>query len=424
MSESILRKVNVNKDEAWKRTLEIEVPPEKVEEEYKQVFKEYKSKAKIPGFRPGKASMEAVRSFFKGKADKDVIENLIPQAIEEAVKEANLIPITIPVVKDIKLEPGLPLKFKAEIEIRPEVEVKDYRGLAVTKKKFEVTEKDLEQTLAYLKNQNAQLRPVERKAKEGDFLLVDLEKLPSKEVKGEKAQNQQVLLGKKNLLPEFYQAFLGVKIKDRKQIEVNYPAGYSDKSLAGKNVKYKVVIKEIKEKVFPEIDDLFAKSLGFKDLLDMRIKIREDLEKQGEENSVKDMKNQLIHKVVEQNQFEVPESLIKSYLEGVEKEFKKNRQPVDEKEVNEKYREMGIFYIRWDFLFHKIVEKEKLEVTSEDIKEWTHNFALAYNLTQEKAKEYLSEEKRIKNLKETILEEKVLDLLLRNAIIVEEKNLK
>jgi trigger factor len=417
-------KVNINKDRAWKRTLEIEVPKEKVEEEYEQVFKKYKSIAKIPGFRPGKAPIEAIKSFFKEKADQDVIENLIPQAIEDAVKEANLIPITIPIVKDVKLEPGLPLKFKAEIEIRPEIEVKDYRGLAVTKKKFEVTEKDLEQTLNYLKNQNAQLRPVEREAKESDFLLVDLEKLPAKEVKGEKAQNQQVLLGKKNLLPEFYQAFLGVKIKDRREIEVNYPASYSDKSLAGKKLKYKVMIKEIKEKVLPEIDDLFAKSLGFKDLLDMRLKIREDLEKQGEGNSVKDMKNQLIHKVVEQNQFEAPESLIKSYLEGVEKEFKKNCQPVDEKELNEKYREMGIFYIRWDFLFHRIAEKEKIEVTTEDINDWTSNFALAYNLTQEKAKEYLSQEKRIKNLKETILEEKVLDLLLRNAIIVEEKNLK
>ena len=368
--------------------------------------------------------MEAIKSFFKGQANQDVIENLIPQAIEDAVKESNLTPVSRPVVKDIELKPGLPLKFKAEIEIIPEIEVKDYRGLAVTKKRFEVTEKDLEETITYLKNQNAQLKPVEREAKDGDFLLVDLEKLPSKGVKGEKAQNQQVLLGKKNLLPEFYDAFLGAKINDRKLIQVNYPTGYSDKSLAGKKAKYKVHIKEIKEKVVPEIDDFFAKSLGFSDLLDMKLKIREDLQRQAEENSLKDMRDQLMRKVVEQNQFEVPESLIESYLKGIEKQLQKSQKPVDDKKLNEKYREMAIFYIRWDLLSHKIAEKERMEATDEDVKDRIQKFAVAYNLTLDKAKEYLSQEKRIGDLKETILEEKIMDLLLRNAIIVEEKTLK
>lgn len=417
-------KIQVNKEKDWKRTLDIEIEKERVDSEYEQVFKEIKIKSKIPGFRQGKAPMDLIKSRFKDVATEDVIRNLIPQAYKNALKEANLTPVSDPILKEIELKPGLPLKFKAEIEVLPQIDVKDYRGLAVTKKKFEVKDEDVEKNIKYLKEQNATLKPVERKAKEGDFILVDLEKFPAKNIKEEKAKDQQVFLGKQNLLPEFFDAFKNSQAGEQKEFEVFYPTDYRDKELAGKKVEYKVKIKEIKEKVFPEVDDIFAKSLGFSDYLDMRFRIKKDLERKAEQESLRDLKTQLIKKVIEKNSFEVPKSLLKDYLDSVVDDFKKSKEIVDEKKIRAQNEKVGKDRIRWIILLQEIAKKERVEVTSDDVKDWIKKFAQNYNLTQEKAKEILAKGKKLEDIKESILEDKVLDLLLRNAIIVEEEKIK
>ncbi len=417
-------KIQVNKEKDWKRTLDIEIEKERVDSEYEQVFKEIKIKSKIPGFRQGKAPMDLIKSRFKDVATEDVIRNLIPQAYKNALKEANLTPVSDPILKEIELKPGLPLKFKAEIEVLPQIDIKDYRGLAVTKKKFEVKDEDVEKNIKYLKEQNATLKPVERKAKEGDFILVDLEKFPAKNIKEEKAKDQQVFLGKQNLLPEFFDAFKNSQAGEQKEFEVFYPTDYRDKELAGKKVEYKVKIKEIKEKVFPEVDDIFAKSLGFSDYLDMRFRIKKDLERKAEQESLRDLKTQLIKKVIEKNSFEVPKSLLKDYLDSVVDDFKKSKEIVDEKKIRAQNEKVGKDRIRWIILLQEIAKKERVEVTSDDVKDWIKKFAQNYNLTQEKAKEILAKGKKLEDIKESILEDKVLDLLLRNAIIVEEEKIK
>lgn len=416
-------KIQVSKEKDWKRTLEIEIEKERVNSEYEQVFKEIKIKSKIPGFRQGKAPMDLIKSRFKDVATEDVIRNLIPQAYKDALKEANLTPVSDPILKEIELKPGLPLKFKAEIEVLPQIDVKDYRGLAVTKKKFEVKDEDVGKNIKYLKEQNATLKPVERKAKEGDFILVDLEKFPAKNIKAEKAKDQQVFLGKQNLLPEFFDAFKNSQAGEQKEFEVFYPADYRDKELTGKKVKYKVKIKEIKEKVFPEVDDIFAKSLGFSDYLDMRFRIKKDLERKAEQESLRDLKAQLVKKVIEKNSFEVPKSLLKDYLDSVVDDFKKSKEKIDEKKIRAQNEKVGKDRIRWIILLQEIAKKERVEVTSDDVKDWIKKFAQNYNLTQEKAKEILAKGKKLEDIKESILEDKVLDLLLRNAIIVEEEKI-
>lgn len=422
-------KIQVNKEKDWKRTLEIEIEKERVDSEYEQVFKDIKIKSKIPGFRQGKAPMDLIKSRFKDLATEDVRINLIKQALKDALEEVKLEPIStsdiilIPPLENIELEPGLPLKFKAEIEVLPQIDVKDYRGLAVTKKKFEVKDEDVEKNIKYLKEQNATLKPVERKAKEGDFILVDLEKFPAKNIKEEKAKDQQVFLGKQNLLPEFFDAFKNSQAGEQKEFEVFYPADYRDKELAGKKVKYKVKIKEIKEKVFPEVDDIFAKSLGFSDYLDMRFRIKKDLERKAEQESLRDLKAQLVKKVIEKNSFEVPKSLLKDYLDSVVDDFKKSKEKIDEKKIRAQNEKVGKDRIRWIILLQEIAKKERVEVTSDDVKDWIKKFAQNYNLTQEKAKEILAKGKKLEDIKESILEDKVLDLLLRNAIIVEEEKI-
>lgn len=424
MSEGFLQKVSVREDKAWKRTLEIEIAAERVDGEFEKVFKEYRSKANIKGFRLGKAPMDMIRKKFKEAAAREVLESLVPEAYENALKQKNLSPVTTPRIADIEIEPGSPLKFTAEIEIRPEIELKDYKGIVVTKKEIKVTEEDIEKNLKMLQEKNAVLRPTDRAAKDGDYLVVDLERLnPGQKgsQKTEKAENQGTFLDPKKLLAEFYRGLQGAKPGDEKQIEAIYPKEYHDSNLAGKIVNYKVNVKEVKETNLPELDDDFARSLGeFKDLKDLRQKIQEDLERKAGEETDKDLKNQLVREIVMKNSFEVPQTLLNHYLDSVVEDFKKQNKDVQEDKLREQHKALGENRIRWQFLMYQIAETEKIEVRQADIDDFTKKFAQNYKLELDKAREFLARQKELENIKESILEEKVLDFLLRNAVVQDE----
>jgi trigger factor len=416
-------KVNVTKDKAWKRVVEIEIPVEKVKGEFDSVYQEYQRKVRIPGFRKGKAPLEMIKSRYKEKVTKDVLDKLLPQAYEEAVKQSNLTPLTLPVLKEeIDLKEGLPLQFKVLIEVRPEIELKDYKGLKLKKKIVQITEVHVRNALNYLQDKNAELHSVEREAKDGDFLVVDLEEIAGEESKPKKkTENQQIWLKKENLLIEFYRGLLGVKPGEEKEIEAIYPQDYFEKNLAGKIIKYKAKIKEVKEKILAQINDDFAKGLGeYKNLDELKKKIKEDLEKESQRDAEKDLASQVIKQVVEKNSFEVPESLLNLYLDNVVEDFKKSYKNVDEAKLREQYKDLGLSRIRWEFLIHEIVKKEKIEVTKEDTDKWVENFAKANSLELKQAKEFIAQKKKIKDIKETIVEEKVIDFIIKNSEVKDE----
>lgn len=416
-------KVNVTEEKAWKRVLEIEIPVEKVNGEFDTVYLEYQRKAKIPGFRPGKAPLELIKKRYKDKVTKDVLENLLPEAYQEAVKQTNLIPLTLPLLKDIEFQSASGgLKFKAQIEIRPEIEPKDYKGLQLRRKIIQITETHVQNALTYLQDKNAELHSVDREVKDGDFLVVDLEETAEGEAKNKKkTENQTIWLKKENLLTEFYRGFSGAKAGEEKEIEALYPQDYFEKNLAGKIIKYKAKIKEVKEKILAEINDDFAKSLGeYKSLEELKSKIKEDLKIKAKQDEEKDLANQVMKQVVENNTFEVPESLLDLYLDSVVEDFRKTYKKVDEEKIREQYRELGLARIRWEFIRQEIAKKEKIEVTKEEIDKWVENFAKTNSLELKQAKEFIAQNKKIENIKDTILEDKVIDFILNNSKIKEE----
>ena len=415
-------KVNVTEEKAWRRVLEIEIPVEKVKGEFDTVYLEYQRKARVPGFRPGKAPLELIKKRYKDEVTKDVLENLLPEAFQEAVKQTSLIPLTLPLLKDIEYQEGLPLKFKAHIEIRPEIEPKDYQGLQLKRKIIEIKEEHVHNTLNYLQDKNAELHSVDREAKDGDFLVVDLEEIAEGEAKAKKkAENQTIWLKKENLLTEFYRGFSGVKAGEEKEIEAIYPQDYFEKNLAGRIIKYKARVKEVKEKILPEINDDFAKSLGeYKSLEELKSKIKEDLKIKAKQDEEKDLANQVIKQVVENNSFEVPESLLDLYLDSVVEDLRKTYKKVDEEKIREQYRELGLNRIRWEFIRREIAKKEKIEATKEEIDKWVENFAKANSLELKQAKEFIAQNKKIEDIKDSILENKVIGLIINSSKVKEE----
>jgi trigger factor len=335
------------------------------------------------------------------------------------LQETGLSPISMPEVKEIDFEEGKPLKFKAQIEVKPEVEVKDYTGLEVTKTVQEISENDVEQSLKYLREDLAQLQPVERGAKYSDHLIVDLTK--EQDQKMEEVKNHELVLDPHNMIKEFQDALLKVKAGEKREFEVDYPADFHNKKLAGNKVGYKITIKEIKEKILPEANDEFAKSVGKFETLDkLKEKIREGLLQKARRNAEMELKNELVNEVIKRNPFEVPDTLFDYYMEALTKDLKEKYKKVDEKKVREDYKNVAIGHIKWDFLFHQIVEKEKIEVTQEDMDAWVEHFARDYKMKPEDAKKLVENPSQIKKIREELLEKKVLDFLRKSAKIKEE----
>ncbi|MCK4385624.1 MAG: hypothetical protein KAW52_05095, partial [candidate division Zixibacteria bacterium] len=168
-------------------------------------------------------------------------------------------------------------------------------------------------------------------------------------------------------------------------------------------------------------NDDFAKMVGgYKDLAELETKIKEDLTKKAMQEGEKNLRNELINQVVKLNFFEVPETLLNFYLDSLVEDLKKKHKKVDEAKIREEYKEIGAGHIRWDYLFHQIAEKEKIEVNKEEIEEWTKKFAKDYKMEKEKAEELLVTPQNTKRIRENILEDKVIDFLLKNATIKEE----
>lgn len=411
--------VEVSKGKGWKRTLEIGVPKETVDEEFEAAFQKFRSEAKIPGFRKGKAPMARVKHRFGKEIKQAVTESLVPKAYEDAIEQVNLTPICLPKLTDIQLEEGTPLKFTAEIEIKPEVEVTGYKGLEVTKRVRKITDKDIDQSLNFLRDDFAELHPVERKAKFYDHLVVDL--IKKQDGKEDKVENHLILLDPHNTIKEFQEALLGAGAGETKEFEVDYAADFHNKKLAGKKVEYQVSVKEVKEKVLPEVTDDFAKTVGaYKSLAELKTKIEEGLVKKAQREAETELKNALVNELLKRNPFEVPDTLVDYYMETLIKDLKTKYKTVDERKVREDYKDIARGHIMWDIFFHQIAEKENIKVTKEQVEAWIEAFARDYKMKPEEAKKLVENPAQMKRIKEDLLEKNVVDLLLQNAKIKEE----
>lgn len=413
--------VKVRSGQAWTRFLEIEVPEDEVTLKLGTVYESFRRSAKIPGFRPGKVPMAIVKQRFADDVRAEALEQLLPEAIQKAMLQENLIPLGTPKVTDVEFDSGKSLKFKAEVEIQPEIKLNKYSGFKIEKKTRKITEKDYEEAIGYLRERRAEYHPVERASVNGDLVIVDLLKKHDKlgSLKEDKLENVEVFLGSEGILEVFNKELVGMSIGEMKNISVEYPADYPDRNLAGDTIMFTAVIKEIKRKELPELGDEFAASISKAKTLDeLRRHIWEDLEKKAADEAERKLRSEIMRKVVDGNTFDVPISMLDKYLDSVVGDFKEKGEPVDENTVRRQYRPLGENLIRWTYLYHEIAKKEKIEVTQEERKKWVEGFARTYNVSEERAREYLGKSKRLQDMDESILEDKVIDFIKDNSEII------
>jgi len=422
-------KVVVNELDGCKRGLEVEVPSEQVVEEVERSFKEYSRHARVPGFRQGKIPIDIVRRRFGKEVRDEVIGRMVRELSLKALEEKKLEPVTDPVLDEVNYEDGRPLTFKATFEVRPVVSVSDYHGIQVEITRRQVTDEMIEASVRELADRAAKLELVtDRPAQKGDFIVGTLSCRFIKG-KGKNLADEPLFLeaGAENNHPDFNAAILGTQAGDTRSFETAYPDEERAGSLRGATVAYTLLIKEIKKKVVPNIDDELAKELGnFQSLAELRERVKAGLDKRARAAEDAEAKDKILSYLVERQAIVVPSAMVESEvdrrLEAIVREMiAEGKDPskvqVDWQEERARLVPAATQAVRAMLILEAIAVQEGLEATEDDVNNWLRDEAKRHNITVSALKDRLAQNARLAGLRRQIVREKSLDFVMNGANI-------
>jgi trigger factor len=425
-------KVVVNELEGCKRGLEVEIPGEQVSEELEKSIREYSRHARVPGFRQGKIPLDVVRQRFGKDVRDEVVGRMVREYSARALEEKKLLPVDAPVLNEVHYEAGRPLTFKATFEVRPVVTVADYRGMAISVARRQVTPEMVAASLAELADRAAKLEEITgRPVQKGDFVVGTLSCRFLKG-KGKNLVDEPLFLeaGAENNHPDFNAAILGAQAGDARSFETTYPDEERAGALRGCSVSYTIKIKELKKKVLPNIDDNLAKELGdFQNLAELEKKVKSELERRAKASEEAEAKDKILSYLVERHPIEVPVAMIDSEvdrrLESIVREMiaegkDPSKAQVDWNEERAKLVPGATKMVRAMLILEAIAEQEGLQATEDDVNAWLKEEARRRQTTVGALKDQLSQSERLSGLRRQIVREKSLDFAFNGANITHE----
>ncbi|MFY9558931.1 MAG: trigger factor [Terriglobales bacterium] len=416
------------KESTTKREIEVEIPAQEVVRQTESLIQKYQKVARLPGFRRGHVPPSIIKQRFSEEIKTDVVEALVPRYFRQEAERLGMHPISQPRVTDLHLHDGEPLRFKAAFEILPDVRVDGYRDLRADKPEITVTDADVEQALADLREQHASFNPVEGRAlAEGDFAQVSLDGTP-KSGEGQPVHMDEVLveIGGKNTMPEFTENLRSANVGEERTFDVHYPEDAQDKRLAGKTFLYTVKVQAIKQKSLPELNEEFAKQLGdFASIDDVGKRVREQMESERQHQAEHEAKDKLVAELVRRNEFEVPESLIEHQIDirlerglralaaqGLTAEQMKK---MDLQRLRAGQREQAIQDLKASLLLEKVADEEKVEVSDEEVDREVESLAKQTKQTAEAVRARLTRDGGLDRIRTRIRNEKTIDFLYRQS---------
>jgi trigger factor len=364
--------------EGCKHSLEISIPVDVVESETSRVVDDIQKRAKLQGFRPGKAPANLIRKQFAGDIRQKVLENLIPVHLQKQLEAENLNAVDTPEITEVHFHDFAPLKFKATFEVFPEVSLGEYTNVEVPYQDPEVPEEDIAKRVEEIREQKAQYINIDpRPVADGDFAVVSLESLEGVEGEPVKTEEMQLEIGAKDTFEAFTENLRGLTPGDEKDFEVTYPEDYGSEKLAGKTVKFHAVLKGLRRKDLPELDDEFAQELGdFRTVDELREAVRKSIFAQRQQEAQQTAKNKIVDKLVETHEFPVPEAFVERQIKNrveqrlramAEQGIDPRKLQLDWEKVKESQRDQAVREVKASILLGKVSERESIRATRDEV---------------------------------------------------------
>ena len=412
-----------------RKQLVVEIPSTVVDAEIDRVARDYSKAARIPGFRPGKVPTKVVRQRFRDQILHDVAHDLIPRAVDDALRERGVEPVDTPDIRDVLVEEGQPLKFTANFETVPAFDPGDLSSIAVTRTLTTITDTTVDQTLQRLRERAGKFEPVEaRPVADGDTLVADLVRTDA-DGATEPHNDITIQVGAPANPPGFDANLVGLSAGETKTFDVQFPAEYAVKELAGTTVTYHVTVKEIRHRVLPELDDEFAKDVGaFESLAALRDRVRTDLQEEAAENTTRSLRGDLLQQLAKRLSFDPPASLVDREMDRRVEEFarqlmQQNMDPrqagIDWDQFREAQREPALASVASALVLDEIAKREHLTVTPEEVDKEIERFAEQAGRTPAALRAQLEKEGGVSRLSVGLRREKAVDLAMSRATITE-----
>jgi len=409
-----------------KQTLDVAVPAAEVESETERVVKSLQQKVKLPGFRPGKVPAGLIRSRFEKDIRQEVLEKLIPKHFYQRAGQEGINVVGTPNVSDVKLEKGEPLRFKAEFEVAPSIELKEYRGLAVPYQDPEVAEGDVQKRLEDFQQQKAEYVNIDpRPVEDGDYAVVALESVSG--VDGPPVKQNEIALhiGSEETLPGFSDNLRGASPGETKEFDVVYPEDYGQPKLAGKTIRFRATLKGLRRKELPEINDEFARDIGdYQNIGELREAVRKALFAERQFLAQQEAKNKLVDALVDTHDFPVPEAFIDRQIEmQVERKLHElaaegidpRSIKLDWQKVKENQRDKAVREVKASLLLNKIAEAEHVAATQEEVERDVQRIAKQEREPVAAVRAKLEKDDGLWRIASRIRTEKTLELLFEHA---------
>lgn len=423
-------KINIEDIDSTRKKIRVSLSSEQVAEKRNSVFHDVMGGVSVKGFRKGKVPRHVVESMYGKEVDQETASNLVSETLSEALAERSLLPVTRPDITEMdEVKMGEEFTYSAEFEVVPDFELSDYSSISVKKTVLQVTEEDIDAEIEKLREKGAQSKLIEknRSAKEGDYVFVDYSGTfeDGETIDDLNRQDVKFLLGEEQISPEFEENLLGKKTGEEAKFSVSYPEDFLIQEAAGKTVSFTVKVKEIHDRVLPEVNDDFAKDFDVESVSELREAIKEQLERIHENEQLSSMREQIVDSLLSDNQFDVPPSMLEKEEESLKARFVSDMQRggVTEPEIGEdvvpKFTEKAAESVRTSIILGRIAHKEDVRVTRKQLNEHIDRLAASYNLPPDQVHKAYEQPGTMEHLESQIKTQGVLNLLVERAEVEE-----
>lgn len=414
-----------------RKQLTFSIPSDQVDAEIASAYKKLAKTAKIKGFRKGKVPKNVLERHYEPEMKEQVAGQLVNNSYFKALVEHKIPAIAHPEITESgDVATGQPFTYVAEVEIKPEVEVKDYTGLKLEKEKFVADPKATEEKLEEMRASRSEMTTSKRKiAREGDFAIIDFEGfVDGVPFDGGKGSDHSLELGSGSFIPGFEEQVVGMKREQEKDVNVTFPENYGSEELAGKPAVFKVLLKDIKEKSLPKLDKEFAKGFGMESVDEIREKLEESYLTQEKARVENDLRERLMNVLIEKNPCEVPEAMVSSQLEYMLGNIRSRMQQqgmsmemlgMNEETFGTMYRDTAVSQVQGSLILEAVARQEEIKFEDGDLDTKLEEIATMSNAPLETVKNYYSNDEAKQGLMSQIVEEKTLTFLLEKSKVKE-----
>ena len=422
----VLVKVAVEELEACKRRLAVEAPADVVQKEWERAYGRVQKQARLPGFRKGHVPRSLVKLHFADDVRREVAEHLIPDIYRQALSEARLDPVNEPDLTDVKLEENAPLSFVAVVEVKPAIELGDYKGVEVQHAPKAITDDEVTATLEQMREQQAEFRAVDRAAATGDLVVVDYTLRPD-EHDPTTANGYHFVLGSGAVMPEIDAAAAGMNAGEQREVVLHFPDDHRIESLRGKGGSATLKVSEVKEKILPALDDDFAKSLGEFETLDaLRAELARQLEARAQTEQRRELEDKVVGAVLQRHAFTVPEAMVmRQIAHQVEHARERLRRqgvdpdkvPWDVPKLVGELRPGAEQGVKRALLLEAIADKEGVVAGDDEVEGEVEKIARASQRPAPAVRRMMEKSGDLEALRLGLRERKTLDLLIEHATV-------